>query len=81
MQRGAYEAAYLARPIITSNFGLLRQSFPQGNCIVDGTPESIANGVRNMCAHSERYGREAIELNREKRLTWKAVREQLLGLS
>src|SRR5206468_1859278 len=30
MQRGAYEAIYLSRPVITSDFTLLRQAFPKG---------------------------------------------------
>jgi hypothetical protein len=81
MQRGAYEAAYLARPIITSNFELLRESFPRATVFVDGTPESIAAGVRRMCADTERYSREAIELDRDKRRTWERVREQLMELS
>ncbi len=79
MQRGAYEAAYLARPIVTSNFELLRRSFPKATVFVDGTAESIANGVRVMCAEPDRYAREAIELNQDKRSNWQGVHEYLLG--
>lgn len=77
MQRGAYEAAYLARPIITSNFELLRASFPKGTVFVDATPDSIADGVRTLCADAQRYAREAVELDQDKRLTWERVRQKL----
>jgi hypothetical protein len=80
MQRGAYEAAYLARPIITSNFEVLRSTFPKATVFVDGTPDSIAQGVRLMCRESSRYAHEAIELEREKRVTWAATRERLLAI-
>jgi glycosyltransferase involved in cell wall biosynthesis len=77
MQRGAYEAAYLGRPIITSDFELLRNSFPKGAVFVDGTPQSIASGVRALCANAGRYESEAAELNQEKRRRWEQVREHL----
>ena len=80
MQRGAYEAAYLAKPIVTSNFELLRRCFPKATVFVDGTPQSIAEGVRRVCADSERLSIEAVELNHDKRLAWQRVREQLLAM-
>ena len=80
MQRGAYEAAYLARPIVTSNFELLRKSFPLGAVFVDGAPGAIAEGVRAMCADADRYAKEAIELNANKRRAWEQVRERLLQI-
>jgi glycosyltransferase involved in cell wall biosynthesis len=80
MQRGAYEAAYLGRPIITSNFALLRGAFPRGTVFVEATPQSIAAGVRTMCADAERYAREAVQLAEEKRRNWRTVKASLKTL-
>src|SRR5262249_35015101 len=48
MQRGAYEAAYLGRPVITSDFEILRRAFPRGTVFVGKDAESIAEGVNEM---------------------------------
>ena len=77
MQRGGYEAAYLGRPIITSNFQLLRSAFPIGALFVDAQPESIAAGARRMCAEAERYGHEAQQLREDKRRHWQTVKTRL----
>src|SRR6202007_274538 len=39
MQRAAYEAAYLGRPIITSDFELLRAAFPRATVFVKCDPD------------------------------------------
>ena len=83
MQRGAYEAAYLARPIVTSDFDLLRRSFPMGTVFVEGTPQAIAEGVRRMCDDAARYAKEAVDLREHKLRTWEQVRlrlQAMLGL-
>lgn len=80
MQRGAYEAAYLSRPIVTSNFEVLRRSFPKATVFVDCTAESIANGVRVMCANSDHFAKEAIELNQDKRSNWLRTRARVLAM-
>jgi len=48
MQRGAYEAIYLGKPVITSNFGVLRSNFPIGTVFVNNDVDSIADGIREM---------------------------------
>jgi glycosyltransferase involved in cell wall biosynthesis len=45
MQRGAYEAMALEKPLITSNWELLRKTFYNGTIHVDATVDSIKNGV------------------------------------
>jgi glycosyltransferase involved in cell wall biosynthesis len=45
MQRGAYEAMALAKPLITSNWRLLRETFHAGTLHVDNTPKDIAAAV------------------------------------
>lgn len=80
MQRGAYEAAYLGKPIITSNFGLLRSAFFKGAVFVDNDAQSMARGVQEMRAAIARYEREARELAREKLVRWESVKAALESL-
>lgn len=51
MQRGACEALSTGRPIITSDWPLLREYFHEGTVHVQSTPESIADGVRQAVEH------------------------------
>ena len=55
MQRGACEALSLAKPIITSQWQLLREYFHQGTVHVDNTSSGIRQGVREMRSHYEEY--------------------------
>ena len=80
MQRGAYEAAYLGRPVITSNFAILRSAFPKGAVFVNNEAESLAQGVEEMRDQIVRFESEARELAREKRTHWKSVRATIESL-
>lgn len=48
MQRGACEALSMGRPIITSDWELLRSYFSKGTVHVGPTADAIAEGVRRM---------------------------------
>lgn len=80
MQRGAYEAVYLGKPVITSNFGILRRAFYKGAVHVDSTVEDIVNGVREMKTNLMRYGKEVQELRAEKLARWQIVESHLRQL-
>jgi glycosyltransferase involved in cell wall biosynthesis len=62
MQRGACEALSLARPIITSDWPLLRTHFRMGTVHVDNTAASIAEGIRLMRKDYARYESEVRSL-------------------
>jgi glycosyltransferase involved in cell wall biosynthesis len=69
--RGAWEAMYLGQPLVTSNTQTLRNYFTAGTIFVDGTPESIANGI-SRCLDLETELREEMNILREdKKLEWK----------
>jgi hypothetical protein len=70
MQRGAYEAVYLARPVVTSDFDLLRRHFCKGSVHVANTVEAIADGVRRMRDNLDRFRLEIEELRRERLADW-----------
>jgi glycosyltransferase involved in cell wall biosynthesis len=77
MQRGAYEAAYLGRPVITSDFSVLRRAFPKGSVFVSNDPESIAKGVQQMRRNHTHYESEARELKHNKLEHWATVKVRL----
>src|SRR5262249_29416863 len=57
MQRGAYEAVYLGKPVITSNFNILRSAFAVGAVHVSNTVEDVAKGVIEMKSNLAKYQR------------------------
>lgn len=77
MQRAAYEAIYLGRPVITSDFDVLRKSFPTGTVHVQPVAAEIADGVAAMAADSGRYAQEAASLRADKHTRWETDREGL----
>jgi glycosyltransferase involved in cell wall biosynthesis len=77
MQRGAYEAVYLGRPVITSNFDLLRRHFYKGTVHVDNTVDSLVAGIRAMRDHRDRFRAEIDDLRRERLQDWKRVEADL----
>ena len=83
MQRGAYEAVYLGRPVLTSNFELLRRHFYKGSVHVDNTVESLVAGVRSMRDNLVRFRAEIKDLRRERLQDWKGIecdlRQLILG--
>jgi glycosyltransferase involved in cell wall biosynthesis len=81
MQRGAYEAVYLGKPVITSNFELLRRHFCKGAVHVENTVASIVSGVQSMRENLQRLQVEVEELRRERLLEWARIEEELRNLT
>jgi len=82
MQRGAYEAVYLGKPVITSEFEILRNAFNLGAVHVKSDPDAIANGIRDVEANLEMYQREVEQMRRSKLASWTELAKdlnQLLG--
>ncbi len=77
MQRGAYEGVYLCRPVITSNFDLLRRHFSKGTVHVDNTVDSIADGIRRMRSERLRFQAEIEKLRAERLEDWRGVEAEL----
>jgi len=64
MQRGGYEAVSLGKPLITSDWPLLREVFSRGTVHVDNSPEAIAEAVRRIKDAPAHYRRDMAELRR-----------------
>jgi hypothetical protein len=80
MQRGAYEAVYLGRPVVTSNFDLLKRHFHKGAVHVENTVDGIVEGVQRMRASLANYRREVEELRAERLEEWRRVEADLRRL-
>lgn len=80
MQRGACEALSMGRPVITSDWELLRSYFSQGTVHVDSTVDAIAEGVRRMRSDHERMTVEIRDLQRRQHEEWIDASEALASL-
>jgi glycosyltransferase involved in cell wall biosynthesis len=71
MQRGACEALSLGKPIITSQWPLLRNYFHQGTVHVDNTADGIRTGIEEMKRNIPKYQEGIKRLQREQQLEWR----------
>jgi glycosyltransferase involved in cell wall biosynthesis len=70
MQRGACEAVSLGKPIITSNWPVLREYFSKGTVFVDNTAAGIARGIREMKRDIMNLKHDVICLQKQRRQEW-----------
>jgi len=80
MQMGAYEALSLERPIITSDWPILRNSFGDGAIYVDNSAASIAAAVQEMVANTTRYRSAIGAQKRERRAAFEHTRSEILAV-
>jgi glycosyltransferase involved in cell wall biosynthesis len=79
MQRAAYEAVYLGKPVITSDFPILRDAFPLGALHIAPTQEGIREGVDEFLSSLPRLTSEVQEMRARKLSRWTEVDEELRG--
>ena len=80
MQRGACEALSLAKPIITSQWPLLKEYFHEGTVHVDNTSTGIRQGVQKMCSHYEEYVSGIRALRVRQQAEWREKLSELVAL-
>ena len=80
LQCGACEALSLERPIITSDWPLLREYFCNGTVHVDNTPAGIRQGIESLKRDYNRYEAEVVELRRMRRQEWQQQSAKLAEL-
>jgi len=66
MQRGAYEAVAVERPLVTSDWGILRETFSRGTVHVRNDAGAIAAGIRRALAERDPLVAEMRVLRRER---------------
>lgn len=79
MQRGAYEAIYLGRPVLTSDWPILRDNFFQGAVFVDNSIQGIVDGLRKALADLEGLKKEARALRTWKLNNWEKNKQEILS--
>jgi glycosyltransferase involved in cell wall biosynthesis len=77
---GANEALWLGKPLITSDWPILRRYFSKGTIHIDNSVEQIRQGILNMRDHLDAYQAEMHALQAERRRDWWARVDQLLPL-
>jgi glycosyltransferase involved in cell wall biosynthesis len=77
---GDNEALWLGKPIITSDWPLLRQYFDRGTIYVDNTVESIRQAVMTMLDSLPEYQAEIRALQQVRRQEWWGKANQLVEL-
>jgi hypothetical protein len=70
LQCGACEALSLQRPVITSNWPLLREYFSLGTVHVDNTAEGIRGGIEEMRRNHARFEGEIAQLREVRFAEW-----------
>ncbi len=80
MQRGACEALSLGKPIITSDWPLLRAYFHKGTVHVPNTSAGIRQGVLRIKEGYSLYQTEIRDLQSAQRREWHERKEALMGL-
>jgi glycosyltransferase involved in cell wall biosynthesis len=80
MQRGACEALWIGRPIITSSWPVLQSYFSDGAVYVDNTAEAIRDGVEEMVRGYSQYSAEIKNLQAKRRLEWRSALASLARL-
>ncbi len=70
MQRGACEAVSLGKPIITSDWPVLRSYFNKGTIHVDNSIEGIQAGIRQMQTECSTLEQEILLLQQERWTEW-----------
>ncbi len=80
MQRGACEALSLGKPIITSDWPILRDYFYEGTVHVPNTAEGIRQGVRQMQESYQSYHAGIVDLQKQQQQEWASKSEQLANL-
>jgi hypothetical protein len=69
-QWGALEALELERPIITSNWQVLKDYFPKGTVHVDNTSASIVKAIELIQNNHSYFLKEIKNLRQERRADW-----------
>ncbi|MDX1521187.1 MAG: glycosyltransferase, partial [Anaerolineae bacterium] len=70
MQRGACEALSLGKPIITSDWPLLRAYFNKGTMHVDNSAEGIRQGIIDLLDNIEAYEHGIKDLQVDQQKEW-----------
>jgi len=78
MQCGAHEALEFERPIITSDWPVLRQFFSKGTIHIDNSAASLVKAIEEMRLNYFSYLEQVKGLREERRADWQKRFSNLL---
>ncbi|TGU72336.1 hypothetical protein E4633_08460 [Geomonas terrae] len=70
MQQGAYEAVSVQKPMLLSDWRVLRESYPSGAVFVANEPDAIRAGVLHLIEQYDEYLAGAERIYRERVAVW-----------
>ena len=76
---GAYESVALEKPLITSDWAVLKKYFSKGTLYVDNSPESIMKAVKEMEARQNELRKEMKELKKQLIPQWEKKFKELIS--
>jgi len=79
-QSGANEALWIGKPLITSDWPILREYFDKGTIHVDNSIESIQKALINMHKNLVNFKNDMTSLQDERRKLWHEKAEKLTDL-
>ncbi len=79
MQRGGYEAMSLGKPLVTSDWGILRETFSRGTVHVENTAAEIARGIEKALADQSRLEYEMAALKTERAVLFRERLNDMLS--
>jgi glycosyltransferase involved in cell wall biosynthesis len=80
MQRGAYEAMALEKPLITSDWPLLRKTFNKGTIHVDNTVAGITAGIETAVRNHKSLALEMKSLRLERNAEFQVSLNNLVAI-
>jgi glycosyltransferase involved in cell wall biosynthesis len=80
IQSGAAEGLWLGRPVITSDWPILRNYFTQGAVLVDNSTESIRQAILTIQANYPQFEADILTLQQQRRAEWWQRAHGLMGV-
>jgi hypothetical protein len=80
LQSGGEEALFMGKPLITSDFPILRDFFSKGAVFVKSHPEAIAEGIRVFYRDRKKLSKEILQLRAEHESEWRQKKSFLMNL-
>ncbi|MBT0652931.1 glycosyltransferase [Geomobilimonas luticola] len=80
MQQGAYEAVSVKKPMILSDWAILKETYPEGAIFVDNSKDSIRDGVLDLVNNYKDYCAQMEILHERRKQIWQQRCEYLLKL-
>jgi glycosyltransferase involved in cell wall biosynthesis len=78
--RGAWEALALGQPLLTSDWGILRDYFSPGALFVDNSAASIVAAIRDARARESDLRAQMVVTREQRRRAWQDAQAYLEGL-